>query len=455
MTTRLKNIAQTVCIVLILMLFPGTAHLQVQNENSAPSDAVVLQPDESVPSPETAAVDPLPAEAEAEAVIVTPAPTDADAAAVEPAPLAPESGTGETAPAAIETVEATPSPAAEEGTLYRIKKGDTLWDVSNTFLKDPFLWPFIWKANPYINNPDLIYAGNKLVIPGLAPIEQALNAGPAPTETVDTMAPIVEKPVGQIKVADKPAVSPEPIAAEEETPAEENGKRTRITMSEEQVYPVVDKYAMLSMGFVDEDEKDDTITGAPEKGKSIFGYDDIVYVSISGMENINIGDKYLIFTPLHKVRHPKTGRNFGKLIKGLGILEITAKDPSADVLTARITLSFDAIEKGNMLTPYQEPLPIYQSAQAKAKDISGYILDVTDKRSINAQTDVVYLDKGIAEGVEPGDRFTVYEEPSERGFPRKMLGEVQVLIVKDHTSTAVVQKSSEPMERGNTVDFKK
>jgi hypothetical protein len=42
-------------------------------------------------------------------------------------------------------------------------------------LKDPFLWPFIWKANPYIANPDLIYPGNNLAIPSLAPIERALQ----------------------------------------------------------------------------------------------------------------------------------------------------------------------------------------------------------------------------------------------------------------------------------------
>jgi hypothetical protein len=67
----------------------------------------------------------------------------------------------------------------------------------------------------------------------------------------------------------------------------------------------------------------------------------------------------------------------------------------------------------------------------------------------------VYLDKGNADGVEAGDRFLVYEEPNKRGFPRKAIGEVQVLIVKDHTSTAIVQKSTEPMGRGNAVDFKK
>jgi LysM repeat protein len=484
MTTRLKNIMQTVCIVLFLMLFPGTAHLQ-EEENPAPPEVAVPQAEAPVPAPESVAIEPaaaemeavaveaVPAEAEAvaveleaaeaevvaaepgpaevEAVAVEPEPVEAEAVAGEPSPAEAEAAAVEPEPTELETAVAEPAPAAAKGAPYIVKKGDTLWDISNTFLKDPFLWPFLWKANPGISNPDLIYPGNKIVIPSLAPIEQALIAEPAPKEPAEEPVAVAEEPVKQDDVVEAPGAA-EPTAVEESMPVR---KKSRFSLPEEKVYPIIDKYAMLSMGFVDMDKSDDRIAGAPETGKSIFGYDDIVYVSMNDRENVSIGDKYLIFTPLHKVKHPKTGKKFGKLIKGLGILQIVTKNASSDVLTARITLSFDAIEKGNMLTPYQEPMPIYRSPQAKAKDISGYILEVTDKRTINAQTDVVYLDKGTADGVEPGDRFRVYEEPAKRDFPRKEIGEVQVLIVKQHTSTAIVQKSSEAMVRGNAVDFKK
>jgi len=38
---------------------------------------------------------------------------------------------------------------------YVVKKGDTLWDISSTFLNSPWLWPEIWHANPQIANPHL------------------------------------------------------------------------------------------------------------------------------------------------------------------------------------------------------------------------------------------------------------------------------------------------------------
>ncbi len=423
MTTKPNALIQAACISLLLMLVPGTAVPQERKEPAAgnQSENTVQEPAQQTPGSLS-----IPGgNSEQQPAEQKPAASQAPAPAQEPS-----------------------GPAKEESAEYIIKRGDTLWDISNTFYKDPFLWPFIWKANPYVTNADLIYPGNKLVIPSLAPIERAIEA---PEEQV-VEKEVPQEPVAREGIAGAGVRPKAPPAVSEEKAPSVGG---RLILPEEQALPAVDKYAMLSAGFVNDEENVGSIVGTEERKKTTLGYDDVVYVKMRSPETVNIGDKFLIYTPLGRVKHPKRGGSYGRLIRGLGILEITAKDPAADVLTARITLSFSDIAKHDRLTPYQEPVLVYRTSEKKSKDIWGYILEVTDHRRLVGQTDFVYLDKGRADGVEPGDTFIVYAEPEQSGFPRKMIGEVLVFLVKERTSTAVVWKSREPLARGDAVDYKK
>jgi hypothetical protein len=112
----------------------------------------VLPPAAAPAAPAAAVTEPAPAPETAK--IETPAPAEV---ASEPAPVA------EPAPA--------PEPPKQKavafkkpGVTYKIKWGDTLWDLSYSYYRDPWVYMRIAKANK-IKNPDLIICGHKLWIP--------------------------------------------------------------------------------------------------------------------------------------------------------------------------------------------------------------------------------------------------------------------------------------------------
>ncbi|MDR1278222.1 MAG: Hsp70 family protein [Treponema sp.] len=57
-----------------------------------------------------------------------------------------------------------PATIPREGAPYRIRWGDTLWDISEAFYRNPWLYPRIARFNN-IRNPDLIISGTTIRIP--------------------------------------------------------------------------------------------------------------------------------------------------------------------------------------------------------------------------------------------------------------------------------------------------
>jgi nucleoid-associated protein YgaU len=88
------------------------------------------------------------------------------AAAAPAAPAAPKPPVAAVTPEPASAKPAEPAPAAAPAAdvSYRIKKGDTLWDISATYYRTPWLYPKLAKANS-IKNPDLIFAGTRITIP--------------------------------------------------------------------------------------------------------------------------------------------------------------------------------------------------------------------------------------------------------------------------------------------------
>lgn len=89
---------------------------------------------------------------------------------------------------------------------HTVKKGDTLWDLAQTYLGDPFRWPEIYRRNTAtVADPNLIYPDQVLIIsgdvaasPGTPADTAAAGVTPvAPAPGAEpTAAPMMEEPAG-------------------------------------------------------------------------------------------------------------------------------------------------------------------------------------------------------------------------------------------------------------------
>jgi hypothetical protein len=79
--------------------------------------------------------------------------------------------------------------SADHPNSYVVQKGDTLWSISAKFLKQPWLWPEIWQANPQVHNPHLIYPGDVLNLAYLngQPSIQLSSGGRSMEPAIDTV----------------------------------------------------------------------------------------------------------------------------------------------------------------------------------------------------------------------------------------------------------------------------
>jgi LysM repeat protein len=257
------------------------------------------------------------------------------------------------------------SPLAQEKKegeeIYTIKQGDTLWDISARFLKDPFLWPKLWQRNPYITNPHWIYPGQPV---RLVPSEELMKEVPKEAEkepeAEKAEAPSEEKKPEMVEAKPeekKPAeVTPTEVKPAEATPPEvKPAEVTPVEVKPVEAKPVEEKPTAFpevrSAGFVSDIEfRGIGIVLDNREGKNLMAENDIVYLAFRTSGPVMVGNKYTIFRGSDFVRHPVSGRKIGRKYVITGNLQII--DQQGNFYTAKVLEAFEAILKGDMVRPY-------------------------------------------------------------------------------------------------------
>src|SRR3972149_9117887 len=250
-----------------------------------------------------------------------------------------------------------------EKTPYTIKKGDTLWDISEGHLKNPFLWPYIWDKNRYIKNPDLIYPGRLLVmpygifleVPAPAPASQEESTTPAlPPVPLEPISPPV--PVSLLSLSVPQSAAPEAKAsmapASPSTIISQHGRMTLTALIDASGY------------IIDNIESSGVITGSPEE-KVLFADGDNVTLRLK--DHAVVGDRFTVFQLPAPVSHPKTGKRVGVLFIPVGEIEITGVQ-GRDA-TGRIIKSSTYSSQGDQIQPYKPFAPPVETEKTVAPDL--------------------------------------------------------------------------------------
>lgn len=297
----------------------------------------------------------------------------------------------------------TLSVRAAEPEEYIIVKDDTLWDISDTRLDDPFLWPKLWNVNPGIDNPDLIYPGTRIIIPSR---EELMRM---PHVRTPKKKPFTYKP--RVRTTEEKYIF---------IPREKKVSKY-----------IIDTSLYIWSGWISmKNPSVGKFVYAPNN-RELAGKDDTVYLELdSGTAAAK--DMFFAVREIKLVRHPVTYDKVGYQYRITGILEVTGYENN--MIKAVVTDSFEDIQRGDGLIPYTEMEAPLLPEEERTPAISGVIIESHLNNEISGEGDVVFLDKGENDGMQVGDVFSVFADfPSER-----VLGKIQVISLQPDTAGAVV-----------------
>lgn len=338
------------------------------------------------------------------------------------------------------TAYTPPDPAAfpADAKVYTIAKGDTLWALAQQFYKNSYLWPQLWEANTYITDAHWIYPGDPLLVQGEA------SPGTVPTETGVTALPSDDTSAPDVTAQMAPA-----------------GRS--IALGNES-----DVYCFGYLGHPDEplpnrirsfeDYETKWTEGALRQDIGVSN-DEIVFISGGTSTGLIAGDTYLVVEPADIVHHPRSDEVVGRHYAYRGQIRILcATDTEA---TGIVTRSCTDIRIGDRLKPMIDvPIPLARMTPMAtvctppSGKSAGYIVNAKDFRHTLGIGNVVEINLGKDDFVQPGDFLTVYRDRVTAGNPPQVVGEIGVLTAEPHTATAMIVTMRYSMEVGDRVEVK-
>jgi nucleoid-associated protein YgaU len=249
---------------------------------------------------------------------------------------------------------------------YVVKTGDTLWDISKVFLRDPWYWPEIWYVNPQVQNPHLIYPGDVLKLVYIDG-QPRVTLGERGTESGGG-----KKLSPQVR---REQLSQAITAIPYDVIASFMGRPTLLDSSQVKSAPYV-----VAM-------RDGHVIGA--EGNEIYA---------KGIRSAAADSRYSIIHVDEKLYDPEDGDLLGYSGSYVGSGPVaTTGDPAKVVLT---DTSREALQ-GDKLFPEAVDVNVDFVPHAPSSDVNARVIAVRN-HTVMGQYQVIALNRGQRAGLEPG-----------------------------------------------------
>lgn len=314
---------------------------------------------------------------------------------------------------------------------YVVKRGDNLWDISKRFLKNPWLWPEVWHINPKIRNPHLIYPGDVIVL--------YFDKNGKPYITLDSAGGYA--PPSRMKTVKlSPKVRYETL------------DKSINTIPRSAIAPFLGGARVVS----EQELKHAPYVVSSYEQHLVAGSGDRIYVL--GIKDRSIG-VYDVVRPIGEYRDPKTGEMLGYEVARLANARLVRfgankDDPS----TLDVTHAHQGIFNKDLLLPREEQkLDFNFTPSPPINQVTGEIISVFQGVAQIGQYNIVVLNIGERNGIEPGNVLAIYQRGEEVRDPDKTwswdkvelpderAGILMVFRVYEKMSYALVMEAQRPL----------
>jgi hypothetical protein len=313
------------------------------------------------------------------------------------------------------------------------KVSDNLYEISKPHLKDPLLWPSIWRLTPQAADPggiqsihgshDYNYEETKTAPDGQAKARSDWR------DSEERRTRSYLKKMGPLMPSVKDALPPiDPPKPQQTGP----------------VKHYLSQSIALTTPFLADPASDGFFPGecklrysSSNESEILQLYDEVI-LSVGQGSGAKPGDLYRTYQVGESYRTYGSGRGLGRLVETNGIVEIVRVGPKNSV--ARLVKCFGTIAQDSRACPLTAPPEVAATAYQVATDnkLAAQVVWVTSQQQFPQPYSFAIVDRGAGKGYRAGDMVLFFNRNGGK-MTDKVLGDGIVVHVGEKSSSILIR----------------